>query len=225
MDLVELVELVKKSINDAENEKSKCNEDVLSVAGMSSTKCRHLLNNLCSFPETVYLEIGTWKGSTIIAASYKNNGKFYCIDSWKSKFKQKENPYELFLENKEKFKNESNIIHFKSDSWEFDKSHIKEKVNIYFYDGDHTLEGTQKAFEYYDDLFEDQFVMLMDDWNRPHIRKSTNIAIKNYKIKFEQVFKTPNGKNDPHGEGEYGSMKNRTIDTWWNGLYLAVLEK
>lgn len=204
---------------------SKVDKDVLLVEGMSSTKSRHLLNNLCAFPEAVYFEIGSWKGSTIIAASFKNEGKFYALDSFKKRFKQKENPSVTFFANKEKFKEDCDYTFFESDSWEFDKSGIEEKVNVYFYDGDHTPEGTEKAFSYYDEIFDNTFIMIMDDWNRGHIRKSTKLALKKYNVLFEKEFFTPKGKNDPHGKEGLGSMVGREVDTWWNGLYVAVVKK
>lgn len=222
---MDYVKWAKDAIEKAEKKTSKINEDVLMVEGMSSTKSRHLLNNLCAFPEAVYFEIGSWKGSTIIAAAFNNKGKFYALDSFKKRFKQKESPAITFYANKEKFKEECDYTFFEGDSWEFDKSQIEEKVNVYFYDGDHTPEGTEKAFSYYDEILDDTFILIMDDWNRGHIRKSTKKALKNYEVLYEKEFFTPGGKNDPHGKEGLGSMVGRSVDTWWNGLYLAVARK
>lgn len=222
---MDYVKWAEHAIDQAEKEISKLSKDALMVEGMSSTKSRHLLNNLCSFPEAVYLEIGSWKGSTIIAASYKNEGKFYAIDNFRLWFKEKESPANDFFANKEKFKEECDYAFFESNSWDFDKTQVEDKVNVYFYDGDHSPEGTHKAFTYYDEIFADTFIMLMDDWNRGHIRKSTMGALRNYNVLFEKEFFTPNGKNDPHGSTGLGSMVGRSVDTWWNGLYLAVVQK
>lgn len=222
---MDYVKWAKVAIEKAEKKISKVNKDVLLVEGMSSTKSRHLLNNLCAFPEVVYFEIGSWKGSTIIAASFKNKGHFYALDSFKKRFKQKENPSVTFYSNKDKFSNYCNYTFFENNSWEFDLSNIKEKVNVYFYDGDHSPEGTEKAFTYYDEILADTFILLMDDWNRTHIRKATKKALSKCEILFEKEFFTPKGKNDPHGEGGLGSMIGRSVDTWWNGLYLAVINK
>jgi len=222
---MDLVKIAKNAIKNSENNKSKLNKEALLVDGMSSTKSRHLLNNLCNFPEVVYFEIGSWKGSTVIASSFENKGKFYALDQFSSKFKQKESASIDFYANKEKFSKHCDYTFFEEDSWKFDISKIKEKVNVYFYDGDHTLEGTIKAFTYYDSIFADQFIMIMDDWNRDHIRTATKKALKNYNILFEKEFFTPNKKNDPHGQNALGSMIDRKVDTWWNGIYLAVLEK
>lgn len=222
---MDYVKWAKIAIENAEKKVSKVSNGVLMVEGMSSTKSRHLLNNLCAFPEAVYFEIGSWKGSTIIAAAFRNNGKFYALDSFQKKFKQREPASVAFYANQEKFKDDADYTFFECNSWEFDKSNIEEKVNIYFYDGDHSPEGTEKAFSYYDEILDDTFILIMDDWNRGHIRKSTKKALKNYKILYEKEFFTPGGKNDPHGKEGLGSMVGRSVDTWWNGLYLAVVHK
>jgi len=67
-----LIEHVKKSIRNAYIGDSKLNNDILMLNGMSSSKVRHLLNNLCALPEASYLEIGVWQGSTFISALYQN---------------------------------------------------------------------------------------------------------------------------------------------------------
>jgi len=218
------IEHVKRSISQATAEKSKLDGDVLKIPGMSSKKSRHLLNNLCNFPEAVYLEIGSWKGSTIISAAFRNPGKFYAMDHFKKNFKV-ENPKTEFYRNKVSFKSDADFKFFECDSWKFDLSKISEKVNVYFYDGDHSPEGTEKAFTYYDPVFADQFIMIMDDWNRRHIREATEKALEKYDVLFSEFLRTPRGRNDDHGESGFGSMDGRTQETWWNGLYVTVLEK
>ena len=48
---------------------SKINEEIIKLEGMTGTKTRHFYNNLLSSIENpVYLEIGTWKGSSLCAA-------------------------------------------------------------------------------------------------------------------------------------------------------------
>ena len=66
-----LIAHVCMSIERAEKHLSRLYEDVLQIDGMSSAKVRHFLNNLCSKPNTHYLEIGVWKGSTFLASLFK----------------------------------------------------------------------------------------------------------------------------------------------------------
>ncbi len=72
-----LIEHVELSIQNAIDNISKINNDVINVEGMTGIKTRHLYNNICSYKKSnneklKYLEIGTWKGSSLISALYKN---------------------------------------------------------------------------------------------------------------------------------------------------------
>lgn len=51
---------------------SKLSEREREIYGLSSTRLRSLLNNLCSKEGTNYLELGVYKGATIISAMYGN---------------------------------------------------------------------------------------------------------------------------------------------------------
>src|SRR2546426_12350592 len=79
---VDFVEHTLHSIFAAERGDSKLTSEILGLAGFSSPRMRHFLNNVCSFPSVNYLEIGTWKGSTLLSASYLNSGQFTGIDNF-----------------------------------------------------------------------------------------------------------------------------------------------
>src|SRR3990170_4857741 len=64
---------IETCIDNANNLKSKIDQSILDIEGQSSPKVRHLLNNLCSFKNCKYLEIGSLLGSTFCSACYKNN--------------------------------------------------------------------------------------------------------------------------------------------------------
>ena len=49
--------LIEKSFENAENEISKINEDILKLEGMTGKKTRHIYNNLLNFDDARYLEI------------------------------------------------------------------------------------------------------------------------------------------------------------------------
>jgi len=52
------------------------------MEGMSSTKTRHFYNNLLQMTDARYLEIGTYKGSSVCSAMFNNRAKVICIDNW-----------------------------------------------------------------------------------------------------------------------------------------------
>ena len=78
---------------------SNLNHGVYFIEGMSGLAFRCFLHNLCEYPNTRYLEIGCWKGSTLCAAMNENN-IFLGIDN----FSQFGNIRNKFYENFNKFK-------------------------------------------------------------------------------------------------------------------------
>ena len=209
------VERVQRSIDRASALRSKISEDVLAVPGMSSPKVRHLLNNLCDFEGCNYLEIGSWKGSTVIAAAFRNHGHFTAIESFR-KWWQKNSPREELLANQERFKRSAPFVLYQMSCWQFNPAWLPPGVNVYFYDGNHRPEPTARAFTHFHCCLADTFVLVMDDWNRDGVRAATREAIAGtYNILYSLELFTPDRKNDPH--------MNPT--SWWNGLYVAVLQK
>jgi hypothetical protein len=79
----ELVTHTEWALLEAENERSKITEPIIFIPGMSSSKCRHFLNNICFISGARYLELGPWEGSTSISALYQNPLESYTlIDDW-----------------------------------------------------------------------------------------------------------------------------------------------
>src|SRR5262245_42345313 len=73
---------VQRAIEAALAEESKLCPEILELEGFSSPTTRSFLNSLCSTRSVNYLEVGVWKGSTLISASYKNTGQFTGIDNF-----------------------------------------------------------------------------------------------------------------------------------------------
>jgi hypothetical protein len=87
-------------------------------------------------------------------------------------------------------------------------------INIYFYDGRHGEADQKAAFTYFDPIFDDVFIAVVDDWNWSTVRAGTWAAMRElgYNILFYRELFT----SDP---------KFHDITTWWNGLFVAVIEK
>jgi len=74
---------VKACLELSDNEHSKVGEHEKRLFGMSSLRQRCLLNNLCSLPDSKYLEIGAYKGASLIAAVYRNKLKnAYAVENY-----------------------------------------------------------------------------------------------------------------------------------------------
>lgn len=209
-----LIEHVKQSIQNAELRVSKLTEDVLNLQGMSSDYVRHFLNNICSLSGGKYLEIGVWQGSTFVSALYNNSlSEAIAIDNW-SLFA---GPKDIFQNNLNYFLPQRNYTFYEVDCFSFDLNTIKNKINIYFYDGGHTEEDQELAFTYYNDIFEDTFIAIVDDYNWQPVQEGTQKAFKKlgYTVLFEQYLPSP-----------YNPLTNvRSTNYWWNGIYVAVVSK
>lgn len=215
-DAKQLIEHVKTSLHNASEGKSKLTSEVLklynSQNGASGIKERHLLNNLCSLPGTRYLEVGVFHGSTFTAALFNNNTTILdaiAVDNWSQ-----------FGNNKESFLNKANKVlmpnsfrFIEQDAFSIDlEKNFSHPITIYFYDGDHSYLSQYKAFTYFNPIFADIFIAVVDDWNdKAKVQKGTRDAFKNlgYTILFEQELSAQNGD----------------VNNWWYGVYVAVIKK
>jgi len=179
---------------------------------MSSKKNRHFLNSLCSISDEIktnYLEIGVWKGSTFLAANYKNNNlESIAIDSWAGWG----GPKDVFESGcKKHLRNMYGILSFDSFSPDVLELLQDKKFDIYFYDGAHSYEAQRDAFKFYTKNLGDLFICVVDDWKRPEVRKGTRDAFDqlNYTILYEkEIF---SNQNDPEG--------------YWEGLYIGLIKQ
>lgn len=207
-----LVSHAKASIAKANKRISKLTSEVLNMEGMSSPKVRYLLNNLCSLPNTVYLEIGCWKGSTWVAGLFRNQANILsavAIDNW-SEF---DGPKEIFYENCAKFLPNSIYQIYSADCFALDpKALFNQPVTVYFYDGNHSALSQELAFTHYNDSFDDVFIAIVDDWNMEDVVKGTRAAFEklHYEILFEMTLPT---------------IWNCDTQNWWNGILVAVIRK
>lgn len=208
-----LINHVQQCIEKAEREDSKLKKKIFALEGMSSNKMRCLLNNLCTLPGTNYLEIGCWHGSTLISALYKNNSSVtsaIAMENWS----EYGGPKARFQANVEKWLGKAPFLKFyETDCFKVNKAEVfTQPITLYLYDGDHSTECHEQAFTYFDEVFDEVFIALVDDWNVPAIREGTQTAFTklNYKVLYEKAFYTD---------------KNGDKSSWWNGLYIAVLKK
>jgi hypothetical protein len=207
--------LIDNAFKNAENNISKITNDIINMEGMSGIKTRHFYNNLLNTEDARYLEIGTWKGSSVCSAMFNNKAKVVCIDNW-SEFG---GPKSEFLINFEKFKGENDATFIEKDCYKVDVS-LLPKFNIYMYDGNNSNESHYRALLYYYCCLDNIFIFIVDDWNWKDVRDGTMESIKklNLNILYEKEIKTTN--NDTHPE--WGSIEQKE---WHNGIYVAILQK
>lgn len=209
------IEHIQKSFDLAQKDISKCSSEILSMEGMSGTRTRHFYNNILNIPDARYLEIGTWKGSSVCSAMYRNNASVICIDNW-AEFN---GPKKEFLQNFEKFKGQNNASFIEEDCFTVDVSKLP-KFNIYLYDGDHKEICHYKALTHYINCMDEKFIYIVDDWNWKCVRDGTLNAIKDLGLKVDFKFEWKTTFNDTHPM--HGSPAQLL---WHNGIGVFVLEK
>ena len=217
--LIDVINAVKNSVDDANNNLSQLNNEILMLCGFSGIKTRHLLNNLCKNLSIVkkikYVEVGTWMGSTLISASYKNYNMYvYGIDNW-SEFNEnnsgticKENINKLLTLEKE------NITIVEKDCFSINKDDININttglIDFYMFDGYHTYDTQKDAITKYKQFFADIFVVYIDDWSWERVQKGTFDGFKESNI--EILYKIE----------DFSDQENGGKDTYWNGFGLFI---
>lgn len=210
------INAVKDSFDKALNYESKLPPWILNIHGMSGKKYRHFINNLVSLISNCrYLEIGSWKGSTLCSALFNNEVSSYAVDDWSQFY----GPKQEFNDNVQRCLNES-ISNIKFTFEENDYKNINYSnigtYNLYFYDGPHTYEDQYNALSLFLDNMDEEFIFICDDWNWDYVEKASRDVINklNLKVLYSIDIKCE------LGDGWHGELSD-----WHNGYYIAVLQK
>lgn len=258
MEKQQLIELytyrVENAIKNADGLLTKLGRDQFDVIGMSSTKVRIFLNEIIK-PDTKYLEIGVWAGSTFVAALHGNTPlSAIAIDNFSeftddinvntkkvnfetslediAKLAEEEalnpvQPSSAFFDNLKK-NNISNYKFINSDCFKLnpeDKESIKD-INVYLYDGGHTAEDHKNALTYYLDNMSDIFILIIDDWNFPPVKEGTAIGLQETNLKIHKHWELPaNSYRKVVIDDKEVEIFDGDASQWWNGYYVAVCEK
>jgi hypothetical protein len=206
---------IELSFKNAEEGISKIPEDIIKMDGMSGTKTRHFYNNLLNMEDVRYLEIGTFKGSSVCSAMYGNKTTVVCMDNWSDFY----GPKQEFLDNFNKYKGENNATFIETDCFKLDLSSLSSLFNIYMYDGPHSEKDHYNALKYYYSCLDDIFIFIVDDWNWKEIRNGTLRSIAD--LKLECLYK----REIRLTTDEAHTPEDLARKTWWNGICMFVLKK
>jgi hypothetical protein len=191
---------------------------LLTMAGMSGRRYRIFINNLVSRlgPETRYLEIGTWTGSTTCAALSGNKvARATVCDHW-FQYGGKD----IFYENLARIDRLAELVIIDGDYRRVDWG-TAGRHNVYLYDADHTREGQANALRRVLPALDREFVFIVDDWNWARVREGTALGLKaigGCALRWIEVRTTPNGHCPPPSRrGPKGD--------WHNGYLIAVISQ
>ena len=215
------VEHVIKSIDNSAMKRSNFNQIGYSIEGLSSNRVRHLLNNLCSIPQSSYLEVGTYTGSTFVAAIMNNTIESYAVDNYSQEnisparkelsWTETLNPKDDLYQNLSKYSCTGYKV-INSNALDLSTSEFKRKPNIIFYDGDHSFDGQYNSLKNIFKSVSDTFILVIDDANFDDVVPSAQKLIEDegLTILFDRQILTP-------------QFEDKT--SWWNGLLIYILQK
>ena len=209
----------------------------LDIVGMSDAYGRHFLNNMLRAAGSRYLEVGTFKGSTLVAALAANEflvDRALAIDSYAfdtdsfffGRIPQSGDSVraealanvDTFLDPRAADRRELRV----ADCFAVDAESIG-RFNVYLYDGEHEYNDQLRAFTHFDAALEDLFVALVDDWNYPPVRHGTRDAFE--RLGYDVVYGEVLGGGYANGASIDEASVLRSPNPWWNGLYVAVVRK
>lgn len=209
----EYISRVDAAVESAKIESTKLTKEQFDMEGMSSRRNRILLNEVVKDDDT-YLEVGVWRGSTFIAALFRNNPKYaVAIDNFSQFGNFKTEVISAISKHLPHMANNSKLID--ADCFNLnaeDSASIPSNINVYFYDGAHEADDQCKALTYYIDKLADKFIYIVDDWNYEPARIGTQRGIEELGLTIHREWVLP-------------SAYNGDTSTWWNGIYVAVCEK
>ena len=190
----------------------------IAIESLTSNITKHFLNNICSLPDTVYLELGCYAGGTFYSALQNNNTKGYAVDNYKQptyphrddlNFKGYQNPKAVLLEPPWHPDNRYDYTLIEDD---VNNITLPEQVNVIFYDADHNPQAQYNNLKHVHQYCKDEFILIIDDANMPGVIESVDEFVR--VMKLDVIFERKVLTNKPEDD-----------TSWWNGLYILLLKK
>ena len=179
------------------------------INGMSTLSIAFLINQLCKSASIKnYVNIGCWEGFTLISGMINTNCNVYGVDN----FSQFEGPSKKFYKNFNKYK-KNNHEFFECDYKDFLLNIWKQKnqkIDLYFYDGNHSYEDQFQSLEIAKQYFHNGTLIIVDDTNIEEVKNATKSFLNKYKDEFKILLDINTSSN-----GHF---------TFWNGL-MIILKK
>lgn len=192
------------------------------MEGGSGRKYRYLVNNLvAATPDARYLEIGSYKGSTLCSAIFGNAAKATCIDHWKE-FANKVDgggrpDFDRHVARAINDNIKLSII--ENDFRAVDYGAIG-KFNLYCFDGPHQEQDQYDGVTLVRNALDDTYILIIDDWNLLRVRTGTMRALADLGAKIVCSIEILTTQND-----DFPTLLASWFSDWHNGYFLGVIKK
>lgn len=186
----------------------------MQIKGMTTENIDFIRNEVVRiFAEKgCYLEVGCFQGRSLISAAlFNKNTRCIGVDNFSLFDKSKKN-YNILTQNIEKSKCKN--IEFYNDDYlaAIPKIFSKEpnlKIDVYFYDGNHTYEEQLQGLEIILPYLADRCIILVDDVNWKIVDEANHKFLEKY-LNFHNFLKLRTSNNH----------KQATTSPWWNGFQI-----
>ncbi len=179
---------------------------LFNIEGMSTIANAWIINQIASSlkKDQNYLNIGCWKGFSLIAGMIDTKCNVYGVDN----FAWKEHGKIEFYKNFNTYKSSNKHFFFEGDYLQFLHEWAKKDkyIDFYFYDGPHTYNDQYQSLEIASTYFRSGSIILVDDtnWDEPREATMNFISKNNEKYKILSDLKCNHAKHP----------------TYWNGLII-----
>lgn len=163
----------------------------LTVTGFCPPFMRHLINNLCDWPASLrgkrtieYLEIGSLRGATMVAAGYGNRVRVTGLDDF-SQFRgrdgNRDNCGELHKNCGAYLQNVWQLVQAKFQDVPLGHP-IPETLDVLYLDADHDSQPTYDACVKFAPLLRPGGILIQDDYSAPEVAEGFDRAIDGFGV-------------------------------------------
>jgi len=182
-------------------------KELMKIDSMSTYAIGHVINKICQKlnNDENYVNIGVWKGFSLIAGMLNTNCSVYGNDN----FSQFDGPKEEFTKKFNLLKNEEKHFFYECDYKNFFIKYEKlnKPINFYYYDGEHSYKNQFENLIIAKDYFKSGTIILVDDVNFQEVEAGTKDFINKY-------------PNDYKILKDIKTANNHCHPSYWNGLFL-----
>lgn len=192
--------------------------------GYSGKHFQVFLNLIGGIPDTRYLEVGVYNGSSLISILENNNAlSAVAVDIWDPQSEEATKMKNEVITTVQNKYNQSGNVHILHDScWNVTSGRVMNllggPVNVYFYDAGHSVSDHFLSVGQFFSAMDEVFIFIVDDWNWNIVQKGTLTAMELYPIKVvaKVEITTVVGK----------ALRDLDLTgSWHNGMVAYVLQK
>jgi hypothetical protein len=199
---------------------SRPSQFVLDMDGMSGTRYRMFINRLMQLHgcDARYLEVGSWKGSTLASAIEGNKGHACAIDNWA----EYDGPRDAFFANIAQTPTEATLDVIEADFRSVKYSGIKGgPFNVFMFDGPHNEQDQYDGVRLTHRAMADSYTLIVDDWNWLGVRTGTLKALIDARLRVEHAIEIRTSTDNCAP----ATTHTRSKTEWHNGYFIAKIRK